>query len=57
MRAKEFIREDSSATVAGNMATVSMPIGGMISRQAFNKPTKYMNALTRPLERKKKNVN
>jgi len=33
MRAREFIRENAS-TVSGSMATVAMPLGGMLSRNA-----------------------
>ena len=45
MRAREFMREDASAgaTVAGSMAPVAQPVGGVIARQAFNAPAKYMN--------------
>ena len=45
MRAREFMREDASAgaTVAGSMAPVAQPVGGVIARQALGAPAKYMN--------------
>jgi len=44
MRAREFIRENAS-TVSGSIATVAMPLGGMISRNAgsFFAGHKYSN--------------
>ena len=47
MRAQEFIREDASAgaTGSGSIATVAVPIGGVISRnaQSFFAGHKYSN--------------
>ena len=47
MRAQEFIREDASAgaTGSGSIATVAMPLGGVISRntQSFFAGHKYSN--------------
>jgi hypothetical protein len=47
MRAQEFIREDASAgaTGSGSIATVAMPLGGVISRntQSFFVGHKYSN--------------
>ena len=47
MRAQEFIREDASAgaTGSGSIATVAVPIGGVISRNAgsFFAGHKYSN--------------
>ena len=47
MRAQEFIRENASAgaTGSGSVATVSTPIGGVISRnaQSFFAGHKYSN--------------
>ena len=47
MRAREFLPEDaaSATTTSGSMATVSRPLGGMISRQGLAKPAKYANSL------------
>lgn len=56
MRAREFIRENAGSTMSGNIAPVTVAMGEVISRQTFNKPTKYMNALTRPFTRKQKDV-
>jgi len=54
MRAREFVREEASAgtTVAGSMAPVSQPLGGMISRQGLVTPAKYMNSLHSGKKRK-----
>jgi len=56
MRAREFIRENAS-TVSGSIATVAMPMGGMISRNAgsFFAGHKYSNDETpnTPAEYKK----
>ena len=49
MRAREFIREN---TVSGGIATVSVPLGGTISRAGISKPAKYMNSIN-PVKRKK----
>ena len=47
MRAQEFIREDASAgaTGSGSIATVAMPLGGMLARntQSFFAGHKYSN--------------
>ena len=47
MRAQEFIRENASAgaTGSGSIATVAVPIGGVISRnaQSFFAGHKYSN--------------
>jgi hypothetical protein len=47
MRAQEFIREDASAgaTGSGSIATMAMPLGGVISRntQSFFAGHKYSN--------------
>lgn len=45
MRAREFVTETASAgaTSAGSIATVSQPIGQMITRTQVTKPTKYRN--------------
>ena len=45
MRAKEFVAETASAgaTSAGNMATVTVPVGSMITRTQAVKPAKYRN--------------
>ena len=47
MRAQEFIREDATAgaTGSGSIATVAMPLGGVISRntQSFFAGHKYSN--------------
>lgn len=32
MRAQEFIKEDGTGTTTGSVATVAMPMGGMITR-------------------------
>jgi hypothetical protein len=32
MRAREFIKEDGTGTTTGSLATVVMPMGGMIAR-------------------------
>ena len=54
MRAKEFIREEASsgATSSGSVATVSQPIGSVITRSHFINPAKYVNSM-----KKKKYVN
>ncbi len=56
MRASEFIREDASAgaTSAGSIATVSQPVGGMITRVGFGKPAKYTNSY--PTKKRKQNA-
>jgi len=45
MRAREFIAETASAgaTSAGNVATVAVPVGSMITRTQAVKPAKYRN--------------
>ena len=45
MRAREFVQENASsgATASGSVATVSSPIGGLISRTQTTKPAKYRN--------------
>lgn len=55
MRAREFMREDASAgaSVAGSIAPVSQPLGGMISRQGLGGPAKYMNSLQSQKKRKR----
>jgi hypothetical protein len=55
MRAREFINENASsgATSSGSVATVSQPIGGIISRHHFVNPTKYANSVKKE---KKQNV-
>jgi len=67
MRAREFIRENASAgaTGSGSVATVAMPLGGMISRNAgsFFAGHKYSNDETpntpesyKTYKKRKKNV-
>lgn len=48
MRAKEFVAETASAGAvgAGSVATVSSPLGAVISRTQLAKPAKYGNSLT-----------
>lgn len=43
MRAREFVVEDSGATVSGGIATVSMPIGEVGKRVSSPIKTKYAN--------------
>jgi hypothetical protein len=57
MRAREFINEDSGATCSGNIATMAVPMGEVISRQFDNFKTKYANAYKKPwVQRKLKNA-
>jgi hypothetical protein len=46
MRAREFVIETASAgaSSAGSMATVSVPMGQMISRQSNIFPAKYQTS-------------
>jgi len=53
MRAQEFIREN---TVSGNIATVSQPLGGVISRTVSQKPAKYSNGAPALNQRKKQHA-
>lgn len=52
MRAREFIPEN---TVAGSIATVATPLGGVISRSGIANPAKYKNSVN-PVKRKKKHA-
>jgi hypothetical protein len=52
MRAREFIREDTGATVSGSIATVSQPLGSIISRSTQPNTTKYANGI-KPLNKRK----
>jgi hypothetical protein len=56
MRAREFINENASsgATSSGSIATVSQPMGSVISRSHFINPTKYANSVKKE---KKQNAN
>ena len=52
MRAHEFIVENS--TVSGSIATVSLPLGSMITRLGFGKPAKYSNSYS--VKKRKQNA-
>lgn len=52
MRAREFILEDTGATVSGSIAPVSQPLGGIVSRMGHGVPTKYANGI-KPLNKRK----
>lgn len=52
MRAREFIKEDSGATVSGSIATVSQPLGSIVSRLGHRKPAKYANSV-KPVNKRK----
>jgi hypothetical protein len=58
MRAREFLPEDATAgaTSAGSVATVSQPLGGMISRTQMPKPAKYSNSAYKAPNRKKQHA-
>ena len=55
MRAREFLPENATggATGSGSIATVSQPLGTVISRVGLGRPAKYMNSLTVTRRRKK----
>ena len=55
MRAREFLPENATAgaTGAGSIATVSQPLGSLVSRVGLGRPAKYMNSATRAKPRKK----
>jgi len=53
MRAREFIQEN---TVSGNIATVAVPLGGMITRTVSQKPAKYSNGAPTLNRRKKQHA-
>lgn len=48
MRSSEFVRESMGGTVAGAVASVSQPMGELITRENRNKKTKYSNAANKP---------
>jgi hypothetical protein len=56
MRAREFIREDTGATVSGSIATVSQPLGSIVSRLGMPRPTKYANGIRPKKPRKNQHV-
>lgn len=56
MRAREFVIETDGATVSGSIASVSQPLGGMISRMGITNPAKYSNSVNFVVKRKKKNA-
>jgi len=56
MRAREFVFEDSGATVSGSIASVSQPLGGPISRMGIPNPAKYSNSVNPVTKRKKKDA-
>lgn len=51
MRAHEFLKEnaDTGTTSAGSMATVVMPMGEVITREAYQNKTKYANGYKNPV--------
>jgi hypothetical protein len=53
MRAREFVREN---TVSGGIATVSMPIGEVITRPGLPNKTKYKNSYVNAWPKGKKNA-
>lgn len=55
MRAREFLPENATggATGSGSIATVSQPLGTIVSRMGLGKPAKYMNSAIAAKQRKK----
>jgi hypothetical protein len=58
MRASEFLREESAAgtVTSGSVATVSQPLGGMITRAGSRRLAKYANSAPRVAQRKTKHA-
>jgi hypothetical protein len=52
MRAREFIKEDSGTTASGSIATVSQPLGSIVSRLGHTPTTKYRNGI-KPVTKRK----
>lgn len=51
MRAHEFLKEnaDAGTTSAGSMATVAVPLGGVVTRNMHQNKTKYANGYKNPI--------